>query len=125
ARPVLIGDRFVIDACAAQLGIDAQQAARFDVHDVPALPREQWQPGSVAAAAGAATVAYVKAALELHARGELAAVAACPHSETAVNAAGIAFSGYSGLVADLTGTPREQVFLMLETSGVRIVHATL
>lgn len=124
-RPVVIGDRFVIDACAQRLGLDAGQFARFDCIDVQCLSRDAWQPGRVDARAGAATVEYVKAAIALHRRGELSAVAACPHSETAVNAAGIPFSGYSGLVADLTGTPRDQVFLMLEACGVRIVHATL
>jgi 4-hydroxy-L-threonine phosphate dehydrogenase PdxA len=124
-RPVLIGDRFVIDTCAERLGVTTAQMARFDTVDVQALSHEAWQPGQVDARAGEATVEYVKKAIELHSRGELSAVAACPHSETAVNAAGIPFSGYSGLVADLTNTPRDQVFLMLEACGVRIVHATL
>jgi 4-hydroxy-L-threonine phosphate dehydrogenase PdxA len=124
-RPVLIGDRFIIDATAERLGLTPEQKACFDQVDVQALSRDAWQPGQVDARAGAATVAYVKAAIEMYGRGELSAITACPHSETAVNAAGIPFSGYAGLVADLTATPRDQVFLMLEACGVRIVHATL
>jgi 4-hydroxy-L-threonine phosphate dehydrogenase PdxA len=42
-----------------------------------------------------------------------------------VNRAGIKFSGYPGLVADLTGTPRERAFMMLAAKELRIVHATL
>jgi 4-hydroxythreonine-4-phosphate dehydrogenase len=50
---------------------------------------------------------------------------ACPHSETNVNAAGIPFTGYPGLLARLSGIPEENVFLMLVGGGLRIVHVTL
>ncbi|NUO73996.1 MAG: 4-hydroxythreonine-4-phosphate dehydrogenase PdxA, partial [Frateuria sp.] len=73
----------------------------------------------------AATVAYVREAVHLHRCGRIAAIAAAPHSETAVNASGTPFNGYAGLLADLTGTPRDQVFLMLEARGLRVVHCTL
>jgi 4-hydroxy-L-threonine phosphate dehydrogenase PdxA len=42
-----------------------------------------------------------------------------------VNRAGIKFSGYPGLVADLTSTPRDRAFMMLAAKDLRIVHATL
>lgn len=42
-----------------------------------------------------------------------------------MNRAGIAFSGYPGLIADLTSTPRERAFMMLVAKGLRITHATL
>ena len=35
-----------------------------------------------------------------------------------MNKAGIAFSGYPGLIADLTGTPRGQSFMMLVGKGL-------
>ena len=124
-RPVLIGDAHIIEACCAGLNLPHDARRRFDIEDVPALPPAAWQPGQVDARAGAATVAYVRAAVRLCQAGQLAAIAAGPHSETAVNAAGIAFSGYSGLIAELTATPRDKTFLMLEACGLRIVHATL
>ena len=84
-----------------------------------ALARSDWQPGSVDPAAGAATVRYAAEAVRLQREGVIGAVGAAPHSETAVNASGTPFSGYAGLLADLTGTPRDQVFLMLEAKGLR------
>ena len=42
-----------------------------------------------------------------------------------MNRAGIVFNGYTGLVADLTGTPREKSFMMLVAAGLRITHVTL
>jgi 4-hydroxy-L-threonine phosphate dehydrogenase PdxA len=67
----------------------------------------------------------VKEAVRMAGCGEVQAVVACPHSETAINRAGIAFSGYPGLLAELTDTPPERVFLMLVAAGLRIAHVTL
>ncbi|MDB5070591.1 MAG: tpaC [Candidatus Eremiobacteraeota bacterium] len=92
---------------------------------VGSLPTDALRPGMVNAAAGAATVAYVEAAIGLVRRGVATAIVACPHSETAVNAAGIPFSGYPSLLARLLDIPPERVFLMLVGGGLRIVHATL
>src|SRR5690606_30915336 len=58
-------------------------------------------------------------------QGELAALVASPHSETAINGAGIPFNGYSGLIADLVGIPRDSTCLMLEACGLRVVHVTV
>jgi 4-hydroxythreonine-4-phosphate dehydrogenase len=57
--------------------------------------------------------------------GSYAGVVACPHSETAVHQAGISFAGYPPLIAELTNTPVDRVFLMLVGGGVRIAHVTL
>lgn len=124
-RSLLVAEDFIIDRVAAQLGLDAAARAAFDVEHVGALAPADWQPGQVSAAAGAATVAYVRTCVALERAGRVTAVAAAPHSETAVNAAGIPFSGYGGLVADLTGTPRDRTFLLLEAQGLRVVHVTL
>ncbi len=125
ARPLLVGDAWLIEHCCAALALDDEARAGFDVHAVPALARNDWAPGEVLASAGAATVAYVRAAIDLWREGRADAVAACPHSETAVNAAGIPFAGYGPLVADLTDTPRDQVFLMLVAADLRVAHLTV
>jgi 4-hydroxy-L-threonine phosphate dehydrogenase PdxA len=124
-RALLVGDGYIVEHCCDVLKLSQGARASFDVHDTRTLPQGEWAPGEVRASAGAATVQYVRAALELQRSGRIAAIGAAPHSETAVNAAGIAFSGYSGLLADLTGTPRDQVFLMLEAQGLRVIHVTL
>ncbi|HEY4439844.1 MAG TPA: 4-hydroxythreonine-4-phosphate dehydrogenase PdxA [Candidatus Elarobacter sp.] len=119
--PILVGDQAVIEHYVA---LHAPRVL-VRIAAVDALPAGAFQPGTTSAAAGAATVAYVEAALELVRAGRASAIVACPHSETAVNAAGIAFSGYPGLLARLLGVAEDRVFLMLAGGGLRIVHATL
>jgi len=120
-RPVLVGDAYVIAHYRQLLRIDAH----IDVVDAPALAREHFAPGQMKPEAGRATVAYVTRAVALARAGEVDAIVGCPQSETAINAAGIAFSGYPPLIADLTGTPRDRVFMMLAAGGLSIGHCTL
>ena len=82
-------------------------------------------PGRVTAEAGRATIGYLRDALVLLDAGRGRAIVGCPHSETAVNAAGIPFSGYPSAIARLRGTDEDEVFMMLVGGGLRIVHATL
>ena len=115
-EPVLVGDEFVIREYGG---------AGLAIAPVAALEAAGFQPGKIDARAGAATVAYVREAVRLAEAGEVAAIVACPQSETAINSAGIPFSGYAGLLAQLTRTPEDEVFLMLVAAGLRIAHVTL
>jgi 4-hydroxy-L-threonine phosphate dehydrogenase PdxA len=120
-KPLLVGDGFVIEDTANRLGLDATPP----FVDASALDPAGYAPGQLDPRAGKATVAYVEAAVRLVNEGRADAIIGCPHSETAVNRSGITFSGYPGLVADLTGTPGERAFMMLAAKELRIVHATL
>lgn len=120
APAVLVGDRFVIEETARRIGTGVPEIA-----DIPALERAAFVPGTLDPRAGKATVAYASAAIGLALDGKVDAVVGCPHSETAVNRAGIPFNGYGGLVADVTGTPRDAAFMMLVAQGLRIAHVTL
>ncbi|HEY0574579.1 MAG TPA: 4-hydroxythreonine-4-phosphate dehydrogenase PdxA [Pseudonocardia sp.] len=131
--PVLVADRHVVVGWAELAGLRVREVARpiralpgvLDLLPVEALPHSSACPGRVSPEAGAATVAYVRTAVAAVQAGLGRAIVAGPHSETAVNAAGIRFDGYPGLLADLAGVPRDQVFLMLVGGGLRVVHATL
>ncbi len=81
--------------------------------------------GKVSPEAGRACHGYAVAAIRAAQKGELDAVVAAPHTEAAINSAGIPFDGYPNLLADTTETPREKVFLMLVSSHFRIVNVTL
>ena len=115
-EPVLVGDEFVIREYGG---------AGLAIAPVTSLDTAAFSPGKIDARAGAATVAYIKEAVRLVQAGEVSAIVACPQSETAINSAGIPFSGYAGLLAQITKTPEDQVFLMLVAAGLRIAHVTL
>ncbi|MDP9888618.1 PdxA family dehydrogenase [Pseudarthrobacter enclensis] len=133
AAPVVVGDRHVVEPYAARAGLTLREAAPgataapgvCDLVDVGALAPSELAVGEVSAAAGAATIAYASAAIRLAVGGGYTGVVACPHSETAVHRAGIYFAGYPPLIAELTGTRADQVFLMLVGGGMRIAHVTL
>lgn len=133
AAPVVVGDRHVVEPYAARAGLTLREAAPgataasgvCDLVDVGALAPSELAVGEVTASAGAATIAYASTAIRLAMGGSYAGVVACPHSETAVHRAGIDFAGYPPLIAELTGTPADRVFLMLVGGGMRIAHVTL
>ncbi|MGE3067627.1 MAG: PdxA family protein [Hyphomicrobiaceae bacterium] len=131
-RPVLVGDAHVLEHYRALLRLRHQlkplsEAGESDIAivDAGALATADFAPGRMSPAAGRATIAYAARAVRMAEAGDVDAVVGCPQSETAINAAGIEFSGYPPLVADLTGTPRENVFMMLAAGGLRIAHCTL
>jgi 4-hydroxy-L-threonine phosphate dehydrogenase PdxA len=131
---VLVGDQFVVrhyaELCAKDLVVRPFDGAPAEsgclrLLAVEALPSDAFSPGTPLAAGGRATVDYVAAAMRFMNDGHAAAIVACPHSETNVNAAGIRFSGYPSLLAQLKNVPEDEVFLMLVGGGLRIVHVTL
>lgn len=124
ARLTLFGPANVIEQTAASLGL-SHLLVDMDIAATDDLPLGAYCPGQVCAAAGAAAVAAATAALQACRAGDFDAVVACPHHETAIHQAGIAFSGYPSLVARVCEVPQDDVFLMLVGGGLRIVHATL
>lgn len=131
-RPIVVGDRKVLDFYHSLLGIKRplahfEEASASDIAccDTPALADADFEPGSIKAGAGIATIAYVTRCVEQVREGKADAIVGCPQSETAIAAAGIEFSGYPPLIADLTGTPRDKTFMMLCGADLRIGHVTL
>lgn len=135
AAPVLVGDRAVVEAAIHTTGGGLRvrdhvpgmpgASGMVDLIDAEELASAAHRPGEVSAEAGAATIAYARLAVRQALKGGYRAVVACPHSETAVHAAGIEFRGYPSLIARLTGTRSDEVFLLLIGAGLRIVHVTL
>jgi 4-hydroxythreonine-4-phosphate dehydrogenase len=81
--------------------------------------------GTVDAAYGRASLASARRAIQAALKGEVDAVVAAPQTERSIHAAGIAFDGYPSFVARETGTPVNDVYLMICFDDKRIAHATL
>jgi 4-hydroxy-L-threonine phosphate dehydrogenase PdxA len=136
-RAVLVGDAWLIELCKARFGIPGQLRAvrspeqlRFDgsateVLDVSALDADGFEFGVIDAANGRALLAYAEAAIRIAQHGLVDFVVAAPQNQTSVHRAGIAFDGYNGFVARITGTPEEETFLMITSASFHIAHVTL
>ncbi|MCS6931043.1 MAG: 4-hydroxythreonine-4-phosphate dehydrogenase PdxA [Acetobacteraceae bacterium] len=130
-RPVLVGDPAVIAAQAEAARIPVRlvegDAGEEEVAVLPAgiLPPGHFRFGAADAETGRAALGSAAAAIRAALEGRLHAVVAAPQNQAAIAAAGIAFDGYPGFLAQQTGLPPEDVFLMLCFDATRIVHLTL
>ncbi len=136
-RPLLVGDPAVVAMHAQAAGF----TPRLHVIGKPA--DADWSDGAVSlldaseginapvefgkvdAAYGRASLAAARCAIKTALAGDVDAVVAAPQTERSIHAAGIAFDGYPSFVARETGTPVNDVYLMICFDDKRIVHATL
>ena len=136
-RPLLVGDPAALELHARAAGLSpelhvVQKAADADWTDgaVNLLDARDGSNvpvkiGVVDAAYGRASLASASRAIKAALNSEVEAVVAAPQTERAIAAAGIAFDGYPSFVARETGTPVNDVYLMICFDQSRIVHATL
>lgn len=120
----LFGSKQVIERTAHTLGLSSMLNS-LNLFATPDLPPHAFHPGQVNSFAGVAAVQAATEAILATQRGEYEAVVAAPHNESAISQAGIQFSGYPSLVAQVCNVKENSVFLMLIGGGLRIVHVTL
>jgi len=125
-RPVLVGDRGVLEVHA--------QACGLSLDGIELIERKQLgsgdlKIGEIRPAHGRSTLDSAEAAVRAALSGKVQAVVAAPHNETAIHQAGIEFDGYPSFVARLCGLQAEDGILMLcfqyEGREIRIAHVTL
>lgn len=134
---VIVGDAWLVHHCNQALGIgcelrsvDSNSELRFDgmaldVLNVPARDQSGFKFGVVDADNGTALIEYAGAAIRLAQEGIVDSALGAPHNQTSVRRAGISFDGYPGFVARQTGTPEDDVFLLLASKSYCICHVTL
>ncbi len=134
ARLVVVGDRALIAARAARIGVDAalpsfdaadpQSAAPLSVWDVPIIvPVNAGQPDPANAAH---VMSMLGRASDACAMGEFAALVTAPVQKSALLDAGIAFSGHTEFFAARTHTPRVVMMLVggASEAPLRVALAT-
>lgn len=130
ARWVVIADRALLAARAAQLGVTAQwtdfqpdapaPVRGLEVLHVPlAAPA---QAGVLNAANGRYVLNTLDAAIDGCVSGLFAAMVTAPVHKGVINDAGVGFSGHTEYLAERTHTPR--VVMMLAGGGMRVALAT-
>jgi 4-hydroxythreonine-4-phosphate dehydrogenase len=133
--PILVCDPRVLERNTHGLGLNADinVVARIadadwsgDRVNLLACPQPDLAPlGEVSAAAGRASIACCAAAIKAAIAGEVDAVAAGPQNETSIAQAGITFDGHPSFVARQTGTPADDVYMLLCFGDTKIAHCTL
>ena len=82
----------------------------------------QIRAGTVQRDAGAAAVAWIRAAVQAALDGDVDAVVTCPISKEGIHLAGCNAIGHTEIVAEMTATPGYRMSLFTDT--MRIVHIT-
>lgn len=134
----IFGDLMALEANLAATGLPLKLRVHASAHevegeapdptlDVVHVPSLSQPPriGQVAGEHGAAAIAALDAAVGAALQGQLEAVVAGPIHELAIRAAGIFFDGHPSWLARRTGTPVDDVTLMLCWGRIRISHVTL
>ena len=136
-RPILVSDPDLLARHAQACGIEADLRVVTSVVDadwsdekinVLACPQPeaaQLAFGKADAASGRASIAFLRMAIRAALAGLVDAVVAAPQNETAIALAGIPFDGHPSFVARETGTPEDDVFMMLCFGDTKIAHCTL
>ncbi|MGH8703526.1 MAG: PdxA family dehydrogenase [Burkholderiales bacterium] len=136
-RPLLFGDRGVVEAHASACGLKPKinsvahaADAAWSGDGITLVERKQFDAGelrigAIAAAHGKSALDSAKTAIDAALAGDVDAVVAAPHTESAIKLAGVEFDGYPSFVARETGTDENDVYLMLCFGDTRIVHCTL
>ena len=123
AHPVVLGDRSLLEARAAQLGLNvafrdyaagqAQVSGRLDVLHIPLAVSAQ--AGQLDASNGPYVLSLLDRALAGCQSGEFAAMATAPVHKGVINEAGVHFTGHTEYLAEKTGTPLVVMMLAGDT----------
>lgn len=123
--PVIFGDAAVLDAVAARCGLRSpkkivslkqwlnggQKVRNATVVDCEKIAPDRFTPGAVSARCGAASFAYIKAAIRSALAGRVAGVATAPIHKEAWSLAGIAYPGHTEAFGALTRASRTCMLL--------------
>ncbi len=115
---VVYGDRGPLERAAAALGV-----AVPSVEVRGSGEGEQVQPGQPSERSGAASVAYLEAALAAVRAGDLQGLVTAPISKTWARRSGFEFPGHTELLAARLGAPH--VAMMFAGERLRVVLATI
>jgi 4-hydroxythreonine-4-phosphate dehydrogenase len=129
-RAVILGDRGLLAARAARLGLalrlrafDPAQAPAADELEVLHLPlAAPVVAGRLDPANSAYVLALLRRAVDGCTGGTFAAMVTAPVHKGVINDAGVPFTGHTEYLAALTSTPR--VVMMLAGGGLRVALAT-
>jgi 4-hydroxy-L-threonine phosphate dehydrogenase PdxA len=131
-RPLLVGDPAAVELHARAAGLNPRlnviarpadadwSDGAVNLLDASDGANAPLKIGTVDAAYGRASLNSARRAIQAALAGDADAVVAAPQTERSIHAAGIAFDGYPSFVARETGTPVNDVYLMICFDDVRM-----
>ena len=134
SRPLVIGDASVMQEALGLVGSTQRLHAVSRVADCRwaegaleclDLANVDWATlprGEVSAAAGKAAYEYIARAVALARSGEIAAIVTAPVNKEALAAAGVAHSGHTEILAELSGT--KDFAMLLMGRELKVIHVT-
>jgi 4-hydroxythreonine-4-phosphate dehydrogenase len=134
ARPLVVGDRVVLERAARPLKLDLKvhaverpEAGRYEPGGVdlldlktPAIEQVGW--GRVQALAGRAAYDYMRRAIDLALSGAIDAIATAPINKEALQQGGVPFIDHTSMLGKLTNSPNPMT--MFTVQNMRIFFAT-
>ncbi|WHZ17546.1 MAG: 4-hydroxythreonine-4-phosphate dehydrogenase [Nitrospira sp.] len=133
-RPVVIGSRPILERTIKWLKLPLQvvefepgngarlKAGQVAVVDPLGSPLPKFRMGVATDVTGAASVAFIKSAVELAQAGSLAGIVTAPINKEAMNMAGYHYPGHTELLADLTGST--EFGMMIVGGPLKIMFTT-
>jgi 4-hydroxythreonine-4-phosphate dehydrogenase len=131
-RPLVLGDRRILERAAAWLGCVAPvemvaspaegsyQAGVVTLLDLANAEPGACPPGEISATAGRAAVEYVFLGCDLAMAGAVDAIVTAPLNKAAMHLAGFAYAGHTELLTERTGA--DKVSMLLVGPSLRVVH---
>ena len=134
SRPLLIGDRGVLERAAGVCGLKVEfhsvsspgnglyGSGIIDFVDMKSIDRADFMIGKVQAACGRASYDYIERAACLALQRAADAVVTAPINKEAITQAGVPFAGHTEILGSLTGT--NHPLTMFETRDLRVFFLT-
>jgi 4-hydroxythreonine-4-phosphate dehydrogenase len=133
-RPVVVGDRRILERAVAWLGIQPKfevitapangdfNSGMFTLIDLHNATPEDCPVGEVTPEGGKAAVAYVQRACDLALADEVAAIVTAPLNKESINQGGFSYPGHTELLKERTNA--KQVTMLLVGPDLRVVHVS-
>ncbi len=134
-RPVVIGDRRILERALPLAGEDAPSlfavtdpaTGVFEPGIATVIDLKNADPrdcpiGEIASASGKAAVEYVFAATDLAMTGDVDGIVTAPLNKAAMHAAGFEYAGHTELLTERTNA--ERVSMLLVGPNLRVVHVS-
>jgi len=121
-RPLIIGDRAVIEEAVRELNIPID-LGKIDLLNMGVIKDRDFPKCRATAEAGMASFTYIKKAVELAVLKIVDAIVTAPISKEALQLAGLPWHGHTEMLAELTST--KDFSMMLCSGSLRVILATI